>query len=87
MNLYGWMCVLQLNSRVVVCVRLLEAVCAGSPRAAGVGARRIVPALLAATRSPLCAPLLAPAFLRLRAALLPAHRAALTDTVQRVTLR
>ncbi|XP_047528363.1 eIF-2-alpha kinase activator GCN1 [Vanessa atalanta] len=65
---------------------LLEAVAAGSPAALGAGARRVLRALLAALRSPLAAPRLAPAHRRLRLALLPRHPQ-LADHVSRVTLR
>ncbi|XP_060810909.1 stalled ribosome sensor GCN1 [Amyelois transitella] len=75
-----------LNSRVEAAVRLLAAVQRGSAAALGARARRVLPAVLGALRSPLAAPALAPALLRMRPALLPAH-AALGDAVARVTLR
>ncbi|CAH0406720.1 unnamed protein product [Chilo suppressalis] len=75
-----------LNSRVVAATQLVGAVSAGSARAVGTRARALLPALLAATRSPLAAPALVPAVLQLRAPLLPAH-ALLGDTVARVTIR
>ncbi|CAK1582375.1 unnamed protein product [Parnassius mnemosyne] len=75
-----------LNDRVVRAVRLLEAVQAGSEMAVCEQARHLVAAVLGALRSPLAAPLLAAAYLRLRPALLPQH-AVLGDTVARVALR
>ncbi|KAJ0180220.1 hypothetical protein K1T71_003624 [Dendrolimus kikuchii] len=76
----------ELNSRVVIAVRLLEAVQRGSPLAISLAARHVVLALLAALRSPLAAPRLAPAHLDLRRALLPQYPS-LGDTVARVTIR
>ncbi|PZC79414.1 hypothetical protein B5X24_HaOG216409 [Helicoverpa armigera] len=75
-----------LNLRVVIAVRLLEAVQKGSATALCRGARRIVPAVLGALRSPLAAPRLADAYGRLRFALLPNHLA-LGDILARLTLR
>ncbi|CAG9783453.1 unnamed protein product [Diatraea saccharalis] len=75
-----------LNARVVAGTDLISAIAVASPRALGTRARVLVPALLAATRSPLAAPALLPAILALRPALLPAH-ALLGDTVARVTIR
>ncbi|XP_013182147.1 PREDICTED: translational activator GCN1 isoform X1 [Papilio xuthus] len=75
-----------LNDRVVVAEQLVSAVQAGSASAVCQQARHLVSAVLAALRSPLAAPRLAPLFLRLRPALLPRH-ALLGDTVARVALR
>lgn len=78
--------VVQLNERVVVAEQLVSAVQAGSAAALCQQARHVVSAVLAALRSPLAAPRLAPLYLRLRPALLPGH-ALLGDTVARVALR
>ncbi|CAH2086956.1 unnamed protein product [Euphydryas editha] len=75
-----------LNSCVEKAVALVEAVSEGSAAALGVQARRIVRAMLAALRSPLAAPRLAPAYRALRRALLPRHPQ-LADHVARTTLR
>ncbi|CAB3252124.1 unnamed protein product [Arctia plantaginis] len=75
-----------LNRRVVIAVRLLEAVQAGSGAALCRGARRVVAAALGGLRSPLAAAHLAAAYRRLRPALLP-HHPALADTVARLTVR
>ncbi|XP_045785525.1 eIF-2-alpha kinase activator GCN1 isoform X2 [Maniola jurtina] len=76
----------ELYSGVEKAVQLLEATSRGSPLALGVCARRIVRAILAALRSPLAAPRLAPAHMKLRLALLPQHPL-LADHVARTTLR
>ncbi|XP_014362251.2 eIF-2-alpha kinase activator GCN1 isoform X1 [Papilio machaon] len=75
-----------LNERVVVAEQLVSAVQAGSAAAVCQQARHVVSAVLAALRSPLAAPRLAPLYLRLRPALLPRH-ALLGDTAARVALR
>ncbi|KAJ8723024.1 hypothetical protein PYW07_004204 [Mythimna separata] len=75
-----------LNLRVVIAVKLLEAVQRGSAYALCRGARRVVAAVLGALRSPLAAPRLADAYTHLRFALLPNH-SALGDILARLTLR
>ncbi|CAH0604472.1 unnamed protein product [Chrysodeixis includens] len=74
------------NQRVVIAVQLLAAVQRGSSAAIARGARRVVPALLAALRSPLAAPRLPHALALLRHALLPQHRP-LADLIYRLTIR
>ncbi|XP_052737701.1 eIF-2-alpha kinase activator GCN1 [Bicyclus anynana] len=76
----------ELYSGVEKAVQLLEATARGSPLALGVSARRVVRAVLLALRSPLAAPRVAPAHLRLRRALLPRH-ALVAEHVARTTLR
>ncbi|XP_063377694.1 stalled ribosome sensor GCN1 [Cydia fagiglandana] len=71
-----------LNSQVEIAVRLLEAVGAGSVHALCLHARRVVPALLGALRSPLGA---APALRAHRA--LPLLPPALKDQVHALTVR
>ncbi|KAF9795685.1 hypothetical protein SFRURICE_003878 [Spodoptera frugiperda] len=75
-----------LNRRVVMAVRLVEAAGRGAELALCRGARRLLPAALAALRSPLAAPRLATTYVALRVALLPRH-AALGDLIARLTLR
>ncbi|KAI5634478.1 HEAT repeats domain-containing protein [Phthorimaea operculella] len=75
-----------LNSRLVIGIKLLEAVQRGSPLAICLWARRIVDAVLGALRSPLAAPLVAPHYCTLRAALLPTH-VSIATTLARVTIR
>lgn len=75
-----------LNRRVVMAVRLVEAAGRGAELALCRGARRLLPAALAALRSPLAAPRLAATYVALRPALLPRH-AALGDLIARLTLR
>lgn len=80
------MSLLQLNLRVVIAVRLIEAVQRGSAAALCRSARRVVWAVLGALRSPLAAPRLASAYEALRFALLPNHLA-LGDIIARLTIR
>lgn len=77
---------LQLNSRVELGVGLVVAVGRGAGGAVGAHARRVVPAVLAALRSPLAAARAAELHCKLGRVLLPRHTA-LADTLARVTVR
>lgn len=75
-----------LNRRAEIAVGLVTSVQRGSEAALCRGARRVVPAVLGALRSPLAAAQLAGLYLQLQHALLPNH-AAMGDTVARLTVR